>query len=123
MNNLSWILYVADAVPRAGVLVGFVSVALGVGAFALLILGGLLRGQRDQGLQVAGKHLHRKVPPLLGAAVIFAFAATLTPSRSTILMIAASEVGETVASSPEAREMMTEVQSAIRAQIRRLAEE
>ncbi|MRX31896.1 hypothetical protein [Aminobacter sp. MDW-2] len=116
MNTLSWLLYAADVSRNLRSVVG--------GVMFLMCVPGLV------GLAVLWAFTLFEEKPKTPAVVtttlwmVVAFAGALvlvfTPSAKTIYMIAASEAGETVVTSPEAIEMMGDLKAIIK---KRLAEE
>lgn len=106
MNSLSWLLYGAEVAGNAqGVFVG-ITIATGMSAIACLAGAGLIISSwPDENDRANNKWLMGKVRPLLQICVTFAVLAAVMPSRNTIMLIAASEVGETVLASPEAQQL------------------
>lgn len=99
MNSLSWLLYGADVTQGLRVAAIICLVGIGIAAFAL----------PPKGVTpFSGDHA-----PFSGLArpsvwVCFALCMTVlvfTPSRNTIMLIAASEVGATVLASTEAQQI------------------
>lgn len=111
MNNLSWMLYFSDALPKF-------AVALGLGGGAVVCLWILVSFfyfmEKDR--------YHGKTWPLI-SSIPFILLATLIPSQTTILLIAGSEAGEYVATSESGKAIISDVESAIRAQLSKLSEE
>jgi hypothetical protein len=106
MNSLSWLLYGADV---ASSLKG---TALPVAIFG--VIGGVLGGGFGYMMKAAplDDTMEATAPHVIGAArlcLTFGLVAMLIspfiPSRNTIMLIAASEVGETVLASPEAQQI------------------
>lgn len=116
MNSLSWMIYLAEICDRAQDAAGFIAFMFGfMGLFGV--------GAAWANLIVEGGRLRLPVIVTLLYLVIeipMAAIGVLTPSSSTIYMIAASEAGETVVTSPEAKEMLGDLQEIIR---RKLKEE
>lgn len=106
MNTLSWLLYAAGAIGNTqGVMVG-VAVACGVALGSVALAAGLVsttiyndadRKNRDW--------LVSKIKPLAIACVCLALIASVIPSRNTIMLIAASEVGGQLLSTEQAAEI------------------
>jgi hypothetical protein len=102
MNSLSWLLYGADASAKLGV-------ALGTGTIvgALLVPGSFIAMAwvhdfvTDDEATLRGIRDKWKVGATL--AIVCAVLWAVVPSRNTIMLIAASEVGETVLASPQAQ--------------------
>lgn len=116
MNTLSWLIYAADASQNA-------RSVLGSSAAALLIFGGIglvmgwafvLSEEKRKSLAIASTVVWATFLIICGIALI------VIPSSKTIYMIAASEAGEQVVTSPEAVEMMGDLKAIIK---KRLKEE
>ncbi len=103
MNNLSWLLYLADVAGKAsGASAFLVGACLILGLPAVVFCWGV----------VADRDMSAKVASFLTAAWVFvtifaAVGAILIPSKETIYLIAASEAGEVVVKSDEAKEIMS----------------
>lgn len=113
MNNLSWLLYLADVAGKASGASTFL-----VGACLILGLPALLFCW----LTVADRDMSAKVASFLTAVWVFvtvfaAAGAILIPSKDTIYLIAASEAGEVVVKSDEAKEIMSGLRDIIKEQI------
>ncbi len=98
MNGLSWILYLADVVGNVGITTVLISVASGVLSLALTTLFIVAKADDD-----TPDEIKSGAPRWLGRA-LFAFLAAVSiavimPSRNTVMLIAASEIGETVLAS------------------------
>jgi hypothetical protein len=123
MNSLSWLVYAADVVPRIGVALIILAVGTAGLAGILVAVGGSMREYRDYGdpRHVAGRALQRKaltrVLPFVAPLLLFA---VVIPGKSTILMIAASEVGETVVKTPEAQEIFSDLKTILKQQLEAL---
>ena len=98
MNSLSWLLYLGSLSEGVA---GF----LGVSAALLIIAVG---GTGFCSLMEDGRPtpLDGKRWRIFGVALCMLFVAFLMPSAKTVYLIAASEAGETVATSEEGREML-----------------
>jgi hypothetical protein len=115
MNTLSWLIYAAEV---AGNLRGVVIAAslLSSGLIAVCVLNNGINA--DFGTAEKGSWMR----PLrfLWVTAILAIVAAVMPTTRTIYMIAASEAGETVVTSPDAIEMMGDLKAIIK---KRLKEE
>lgn len=110
MNDLSWLIYLAEVSDKARVVVGFTLLVLlgtGVGGLILIVDAILAR-------EIASTKVSMLVGGWALIAALFAAFYVITPSSRTIYMIAASEFGETVVTSPEAMEMMTDLKTIIK---------
>lgn len=106
MNQLSWLLYLADVAGNAGVAAWLGIVGCAIAAVVFVVSGAFIRDfaefKRDPDAVIAqGKALQRKAIPLIAVAGVILAVGVLVPSRSTIMLIAASEVGETVLASKD----------------------
>jgi len=123
MNTLSWLMYVADVLPSVGVLFAVLGVAAVGATGIMLVIGASMREYEkyDSPQHAAGRALQRagllKVLPLAFPLILFA---VVIPSKQTILMIAASEMGETVVKSPEAQEIFTDLKTILKQQLEAL---
>lgn len=106
MNSLSWLLYAAEVAGNAqGVAVG-VAVVTGISAGVCAGAAGMvISSYPDENDRANNKWLLSKVRPLAVASICFAMLAATLPSRNTIMLIAASEVGETVLASDQAQQI------------------
>lgn len=101
MNSLSWMIYAAEVVGRVGPTLMF-----GGGCFMLLGLFLFLPASDD----LLSFSSCRKI---LFAGIVALFIGLFVPSASTVYMVAASEAGEQVIKTPEAREMFTALKGRI----------
>lgn len=106
MNNLSWLLYAAEAFEGLKVAGGIASPLSILVAGLVGIVAALNRFDKDigGGERVAAP-LFKAVRTLVVVGVISGLVAIVAPSRNTIMLIAASEVGETVLASEQAQEL------------------
>lgn len=105
MNSLSWLLYAAEVAEglktTAAVVAGVGIVGISVGLFFALIS---RFDEYGDGGEFGAAYF--KVLPKLGMAVgLILVCALIIPSRQTLMLIAASEVGETVLASKEAQQI------------------
>lgn len=111
MNNLSWMLYLADVVGNfQGLLIGF-SIVLALGGVVWAVANTLFSEEADAQL-IASKL--RYVPYLFVGTTILA---TLLPSSNTIYMIAGSEATEAVVTSEEGKEILNDIKEVIKHQL------
>ena len=103
MNNLSIAIYLADVIPSLGNLFGFLSFTSGLiilfATFAYFMSKDI--GEKDM--------VDTSVKIFRWAAVVFCVSFvlnTIIPRRDTIMMIAASEYGESVLKSDDVKEMV-----------------
>lgn len=92
MNNLSWLIYAADVLPALGRWFGITAVILAsVSGFSLIAV-------TIEDVWEDHKAWFFKVWISLSFLIIFS---ALCPSKETIYLIAASEIGENVIETPE----------------------
>lgn len=120
MNSLSWLLYIADVIGNIkGVLIAF-SIFL----LVVLIVSWFFRALvSSDGDYKEGGVLHSVTSSklLYSSIVIFPLIAAIIPSSTTIYMIAASEAGEVVVKSEEAREIFTGIKGIIKNKLKEVA--
>jgi hypothetical protein len=117
MNKLSWFLYLAEVIPNLAV-VGVTCVT--IGGLLLLLLPKKGCGEFMSGGHAPFDGITRVMPYVLltiGLALI-----TLVPSKDTIYLIAGSEAGEYVVTTPEGQEIVDDIKVIIQQQIKNLKE-
>ena len=129
MNNLSWLLYFADVVQQIR------PVFLLLGIFAVIVCGLIFltaalsdENSYDSDNEKERKQIYRKwafnkswkifVP----IALLGFFLSALIPSKNTIYLIAGSEAGEAVVASEDGREIISEIKTIIKQQIKSVKE-
>lgn len=125
MNSLSWLIYAAEVSPRIGTLAVLASVIFAIVGFIGLIVG-LVHWDRGRNhtdddwaqllklkalIRSSGRNL------LLASPILMIFGLVL-PSSTTIYMVAASEVGERVVTSPETVEAMNDLKAIIKKRLK-----
>lgn len=93
MNSLSWLIYLAEVVDTFGKMLGtalFVSIFALMAASAGIVIGHV---EEESAISSFGKRLAKWT---LGVLLIGSIFFVITPSRQTVLLIAASEIGERV---------------------------
>lgn len=123
MNSLSWFLYIADVVSNISVFlstIGVICVCLG----ALSIIPGYFVKWEFEDRNETIKKNRQNLAWFASRSVIFGlsviFISTLVPAKKTMYMIAASEMGEMVVQSEEAKEIFSELKQTIMYQLRDL---
>ena len=134
MNTLSWMLYAASVLGGVGVLFGVLA------AFSVAFIGAAWLSRAMASDLVYASDMPSENRPigsgdyqkwmttvrlttskwLYVIPVAFAIIAAIIPSQKTIYMIMASEMGETVITSPEAREIFDDLRAVIK---KKLADE
>lgn len=111
MNGLSWLLYLSDLAGNIGPVFALGSGACVVGGIAHLVAGGIMRGDalyswnEGKDMEGQGKALQKRATRFILPAIALAIFAAAVPSRTTIMMIAASEMGETILASKEVQDV------------------
>lgn len=105
MNSLSWMLYGAEVIGNVqGLLIGLTVLGSGfVGICGIIFL--VSEGEEDT---------RPLVKRWLWAPVFTATLATLIPSSGTVYLIAASQAGEQIVTSPDAVEMLGDLKGIIK---------
>lgn len=107
MNNLSIFIYIADVLPNIG----------GLSVFFSILLTAVV------GLRAAWVIIENEEHFNFGwfsIPILFAIFACLIPSTNTIYLIAGSEAGEAVATTPEAQQILSDIQEIISIQLNNL---
>lgn len=118
MNNLSWFLYLADVLPsfaRALTVCSFMIVlVIGVGTFFLLCCRfDAKQKQNGDDVKEINAYLKCTIPLLIVFSILWTLS-FFVPSRQTIYMIAASESGEMIVNTPEAKEIFIDLRQIIK---------
>lgn len=139
MNSLSWLIYAAEVLGRVST--SFFFIAFGATfATGVLIFAGMMSradaqddasGRYGESYKAAAlervafwdKFLGKWPKRAAAVAVVFGAVAIVAPSNSTIYMIAASEMGEKVVTTPEAKEMLGDLREVIAKQIKKLKDD
>lgn len=97
MNDLSWLIYLADIAGRVGGLLIFLTVLSGTAAVVSLIVA--FAAAIDDYLEIAAaaRRIFRQALP---ASIACGLIAGFIPDRQTVMMIAASEIGQRAVNSP-----------------------
>lgn len=122
MNSLSWILYFADVLSKAGSLFGGLGGVLLFVSVVCIIPGFLVEWRNSDEPETARSRKAFTRISLIGIplASFMILASIFIPSKETMYMIAASEVGETVMTSTDGKEIYTELKATILDNIRQL---
>lgn len=114
MNSLSWLIYIAEVVQNLrGVFIA--TSVVSAGAIALVVV--MYAIMATDGDIAPGSWKK----PIKWVWIVFLFASisALTPSASTVYMIAASEAGEAIVTSPDGEEMLGDLKQIIRQKIKK----
>ncbi|MBR7654863.1 hypothetical protein KCX83_21475 [Brucella oryzae] len=113
MNNLSWLLYLADVAGKASDAFTFMSFVCVIGGSLGILMCWMAVSDRDMSAKVASF----LTVIWLFMTMIAVSGAVLIPAKETIYLIAASEAGEVVVKSDEAKEIMSGLRDIIKEQI------
>lgn len=112
MNNLSWLIYVADTIPELTSGIAFFSVGVLICCFAPCFISFMEdRECKDKILKIT-----KRVAIFTVLALIIN---GITPSKTTILMIAGSEAAESVVASKEGAEVLRDLKTIIKNRIKK----
>jgi hypothetical protein len=117
MNNLSWFLYFADILPKAGGFAIFLAFVFGFGSILYTVAKGFANGGGEDAQAFVD------VPVIKYSVLAFIASCSIalfTPSRDTMYLIAGSEAGEFVVNTPEAKAILSDIQEVIQLQIQGL---
>jgi hypothetical protein len=125
MNTLSWMIYGAEVFSRLCPIIGFGGVFILLVSISCVVCGVVpwsYYSWDNAEHRIACEAMRSKLRTggRRGAifGVVFIFFASVIPSSTTIYLIAASEAGEAVVTSPEAREMMNDLKGIIRKKLK-----
>ena len=118
MNSLSWFLYLANVVDNVGNVFVLFAILSGIAMFVWSFASAAYAIEGGQDAQRV-KHFLRFIPWIF---VITSFLVAVTPSRDTVYLIAASEEGEMVVNTPEAKEVMSDLKEILNIQLGKLKE-
>lgn len=130
MNGLSWLIYAASVADglKAGFVIGaFVSGFIGI----LLLVFGFDIPYRYSWMQDE-EWAEQKARPgflrllakrVIGVAIACIFLTAITPSSQTMYLMAASQVGQQVANSPDGQEMLGQIKTIIKHKLTEYAKE
>jgi hypothetical protein len=113
MNGLSLMIYLAEVVGNLKFVAGACALISGIG-----LAGGVLFLAIDGVIVDESKGKWLPLAKKAWIPIAFAIVAALSPSTSTVYMIAASEAGEAVVTSPEAKEMLGDLKEIIRRKLK-----
>lgn len=124
MNSLSWMIYAAEVVGNLGALM----LGLTVGLCAAAVIAGCAAGAGFDGLGRADMDEEKCRRTIASgtlwarrfalACVVSVLLGAFIPSSNTIYLIAASEAGETIVTSPEAKEVFDDLKTIIKSKLK-----
>jgi hypothetical protein len=97
MNDLSWLIYLADIAGSVGGLLIFLTVIAGTAAVVSLIVAFAAAVDDYLEIAAAARRIFRQALP---ACIACGLIAGFIPDRQTVMMIAASEIGQRAVNSP-----------------------
>jgi len=108
MNTLSWLIYAASVVGNIkGLLIAGAVIGSGTCALSVVVW-----------LASEGEVSPKPILRWLWAPILAAFLAATLPGSQTMYMIAASEAGEQIVTSPDAIEMMGDLKAIIKQRLK-----
>jgi len=117
VNDLSWFLYLADVVDSAHSKIAFMIITIFLSSIAWAMIGSIERdAENREPLQL----LQKKAPLLIGTVILLLALNVALPSKETIYLIAGSEAGEYVVTSPEGQEIINDIRAILKSQIEEL---
>ena len=126
MNTLSWFLYVADVIGGIGLMFGTIGGLLFLGGWIFAIPGYMVIWTVFRDQEEAAKKSKEAFawlsPRMVIAGFLMITASVLVPSKQTMYMIAASEMGEVVVKSEEAKEIFGELKTTVIHELKRVRE-
>lgn len=126
MNTLSWFLYFAGLVDKAAIFLGIVILVLFAAGVMMAIAGGINREFRHKGDDKydRGIWMHYTVLPRILIAMFFvAVLFVLIPSKNTMYLIAASELGERISQTEVAQGIANDAHSILNGYLGKIKKE
>lgn len=109
MNSLSWMIYAAGALGSLSVTLGILGVMSIVFGGVAALIGTIATSKPDMAKAIMMKWW-------IPAGLLISSA--LLPSSTTVYMMAASEAGETIVTSPEAKEVFEDLKTIIKSKLK-----
>ena len=97
MNNLSWLIYLAEVVGKTALALQFVTFVCGLGTLISAIVYAISLAEDADEIAAGAKKI---ISPLVIGLSLAGVVNCVIPSREAVMMIAASELGEKVIASP-----------------------
>ena len=124
MNTLSWFLYLAEVFGSLQTVLRVIGIPMFLASLILILSGYLSRWNfiTDQDVQI--KNTIRKIGPAAFFGGFFLILVSLfVPSKETMYMISASEIGEVIVTSNDAKEIYSELKDTILMNLKNLQKE
>ena len=122
MNKLSFILWLSDVLPSIGTAATILGALATAGSIALTILGVALFSDYEEEWDKVRKRCARAAWRLWPLAIVLIVASVLSPAKSTVMAIAASEAAEMAIASKDGQEITNDalivIKSWLKAQIK-----
>jgi len=123
MNNLSWLIYFADVIVSIGRLFSFLTFVcfcvIGVSAIVLFV-----SLDHDNEVDRRIRALSARILKIfIPVAILMVLLTSLTPSKNTVMMIAASEMGERVLKSQQVQSVIDPSVDLLNAWVRQQTQE
>lgn len=123
MNTLSWLILLADTLPKMAIVLSLLlGCALILGVILVIICVICIGEEQAKGLEPDGSSVafiaifKWSIVPVL----VVWLAAMMVPPKATFYLIAGSEAGETVATSEDGKEILNDIKLIIKQQIKGL---
>ena len=115
MNSLSWMIYAADALNNFKFMTAVAASVLTVFFVLTIVFAGLPAAIDEDD---RAKAIFDATRSKWWIPFVFSILWVFTPSSNTIYLIAASEAGETIVTSPEAKEVFSDLMTILKAKVK-----
>lgn len=115
MNSLSWFLYFADVLTNLQPVLAIPAVAAAISGGIAIFVFFMTNDKHDE---IERKAAKKAAQLLWSVAIICGLSACLIPSRTTIYMMAGSELAEIVVTDPVNIDVMKDVRTLIQKQLK-----
>lgn len=105
MNSLSWFIYLTQVVPGLGQMFTGFAIVLGTALALSFMVRGMASDEDDYEEELKPKFIKFQKYSTI-CVVVFALLSTVIPNRQTLILIAASEVGEKVYQSDKVKSII-----------------
>lgn len=114
MNTLSWLLLLAEILGNLGVMLVVLSVIAAIGVTSYMLFGALTLSDK-YGVEDSEWRDYWRRSIRFGIAVLILFSlAVIMPSKNTVYMIAASQIGEQIVQTPDAKELYGDLKAKLK---------
>lgn len=115
MNNLSWLIYLADVSNSISAFFGISAFLLGSAAAVITIISAITYAENNKPFFPVKWSILTWI-----SCVIMALVSTLIPSSDAVIRIAASEAGETFVNSASGQQLINDLTDVLHAQLNTL---